>query len=112
VQRQRFPMHAERTWSGVRLLATEVASPGLLGSNIAHIETTNPGVQNPHCDPWHFTIASCTGLSLPSYFKPSIVTMCVQSSWHRNWMHEHTVWYCICPFCGSTRPRKTVHEPQ
>ena len=33
-----------------------------------------PGVQNPHCRPCSFQKASCTGCSLPSCARPSMVT--------------------------------------
>ena len=29
-------------------------------------DITKPGVQNPHCEAWHSTIACCTGCSVPS----------------------------------------------
>ena len=32
-----------------------------------------PGVQNPHCSPWHCMKPSCTGSSLPSTSSPSTV---------------------------------------
>ena len=32
-----------------------------------------PGVQNPHCNPWHCMNPSCTGSSLPSTSSPSTV---------------------------------------
>ena len=75
---ERFDEIFEAFWQGrgihqARTLAGSASCFGSFSSR-PHIETTNPGVQNPHCAPWQATIASCTGLSCPSYFSPSMVT--------------------------------------
>ena len=52
---------------------------------------TKPGVQKPHCEPWHSTIACCTGCSEPSgWRRSSTVKSALPSSVGRNWMHALT----------------------
>ncbi len=53
--------------------------------------TTKPGVQKPHCEPWHSIIAFWTGVKSHSPpASPSTVTTCVPSSWNIHWMQEST----------------------
>ena len=71
---------------------------------------TTPGVQYPHCDPWHSTIARCTGCGSFPQASPSTVTTSAASSWNRNRMHESTGTYRIEFPTG--RPTRTVQAPQ
>ena len=36
-----------------------------------YIDMTNPGVQNPHCDPWAAASFSCTGTMVQVHHRPS-----------------------------------------
>ena len=55
------------------------------------IDTTNPGVQKPHCRPWASCRARCTVLSSPSGgVKPSIVVTSPPSAWTANMRQART----------------------
>src|SRR5213083_948448 len=64
VQRQDCPEIASR------ISASE--GSGLWSSNQRAVSIM-PGVQNPHCSPWHSTKPCCTGSSTPSRSSPSTV---------------------------------------
>ncbi|MFW3114727.1 hypothetical protein MHAE_13288 [Mycobacterium haemophilum DSM 44634] len=55
--RQKFPDRPARIWSSV--------GAGLSRSN-AVSDITTPGVQKPHCSPWHSHNADCTADKVPS----------------------------------------------
>ena len=60
-------------------------------SRKAVTDTTKPGVQNPHCRPWHSWNACCTGLSVPSAAaRPSTVVTSAPSACTANSRHERT----------------------
>jgi hypothetical protein len=77
VHRHRFPTSPRRTAS---------ASTGRPSCIRSYSETTNPGVQNPHCAPWPSTIDCWIGFSDCPSFSPSTVTTCAPSSWNTSWM--------------------------
>jgi hypothetical protein len=90
VHRHRFPTSPRRTVSASRGGPSR-DSTELVEVITSYSETTNPGVQNPHCVPWHATIARWIGFSVPpGGVSPSTVTTCVASSWHMSWMHDVT----------------------
>ena len=56
-------------------------------------DITKPGVQKPHCEAWHSTIACCTGCGAPSWsFRSSTVSSWAPSSWPTNRMQALTAW--------------------
>src|SRR5581483_8189937 len=65
-------------------------------------DTMNPGVQNPHCSPWHCRNASWIGLSDPSAGdRPSIVVTSDPTAWTANIRHDRT----------ASPSSSTVHAP-
>ena len=86
----------------------------------AHSDITKPGVQKPHCEPWHSTIACCTGCSAPpSPCRSSTVKSALPSSVGRNWMQAlalrrrrpPTTSGAAAP-AGASSPTTTVQAPQ
>ena len=49
-----------------------------------------PGVQNPHCSPWHSTKPRCTGSSRPSCSSPSTVRTARPSAIAASSVHDLT----------------------
>ena len=49
-----------------------------------------PGVQNPHCSPWHSTNPCCTGSSRPSCSSPSTVRTACPSAIAASSVHDLT----------------------
>ena len=61
----------------------------LLFLKIENKDITNPGVQNPHWEPWYFTIASWTGWSFPFRdTKSSTIISCLPFNDGTNEMQE------------------------
>src|SRR5438552_3847379 len=52
-----------------------------LRSSSSCATTIMPGVQKPHCRPWHTRNASCSGLSPAAGVRPSIVVTAAPSHW-------------------------------
>ena len=50
-----------------------------------------PGVQKPHCSPWHSRNASCTGCSCPSFASPSIVVTSAPSASTASTLQDFTL---------------------
>ena len=94
VQRHRFPANASsKSRRPLRCAVT--------------IEPMKPGVQNPHCDPWCSTMASCTGCSAPSGpLNPSTVRTALPCSCGRKRMQAFNA---RAPLLSVTM---TVHAPQ
>jgi hypothetical protein len=72
---------------------------------------TKPGVQKPHCDPWHCTIASCAGCKVPSAAaRSSTVHSAMPSTECASRMQLLMARYCMRP--ASASPITTVQAPQ
>src|SRR5688572_7853808 len=61
-----------------------------------------PGVQKPHCRPWHSQKPCWTGWRDPFRASPSIVVTSRPSAWTASIVHDLTAW----------PSRRTVHAPQ
>ena len=74
---------------------------------------TQPGVQNPHCEPLRWAIRSCTGWSpcrvLP---RPSTVVTAWPSSEQSGWRQLLISRCSTVPVTGSRRVTSTVQAPQ
>ena len=67
-----------------------------------------PGVQKPHCSPWHSRKASWTGCSSPSVASPSIVVTSAPSAWTASTLQDFT----LLPFrCTVQAPQLLVSHP-
>jgi hypothetical protein len=52
---------------------------------------TMPGVQKPHCRPWHSLKAACIGCMVPSASAmPSMVVMSAPAAWATSVLHDLT----------------------
>ncbi len=52
---------------------------------------TMPGVQKPHCRPWHSLNAFCIGCMVPSALaRPSMVVTSVPATWASSTLHDLT----------------------
>src|SRR6267378_156505 len=99
VQRQVFPAMALRICCSVGLL--------FLLSRCS-VERSSPGVQNPHCSPWHSAKAFCTGCSAPSRASPSTVVISLPSAIGANSVQDFTV----RPFSSTVQaPQYVVSQP-
>src|SRR5438105_9826311 len=107
VQRQRLPSRPARISLSLGL--------GLQASS-SQAERIIPGVQNPHCNPCWSQNAGCTGCSLPSCARPSMVVTERPSAWTANREQDFTAlpsrrtvqaphWLVSQPTCVPVRPR-------
>src|SRR5262249_8519742 len=70
-----YPVHRQ-IWPEMASRMVSSSGSGFLSSR-ARAVIIIPGVQKPHCSPWHRTKPSCTGSSRPSISSPSTVrTLC------------------------------------
>jgi hypothetical protein len=58
-----YPVHRQ-TWPDIASRTSAADGRGLLSSSHRAV-IIMPGVQKPHCSPWHSAKASCTGSSAP-----------------------------------------------
>jgi hypothetical protein len=70
-----YPVHRQ-TWPDIASRTSAAVGSGLLSSSQRAV-IIMPGVQKPHCKPWHSAKAVCTGSSAPCFARPStVVTRC------------------------------------
>jgi len=70
-----YPVHRQ-TWPDIASRTSAAVGSWLLSSS--HLAVIiMPGVQKPHCSPWHSAKAVCIGSSAPPTARPStVVTRC------------------------------------
>jgi len=70
-----YPVHRQ-TWPDIASRTSSAVGPELLSSSQRAV-ISMPGVQKPHCSPWHSAKAVCIGSSAPCFVSPStVVTRC------------------------------------
>src|SRR6266850_2007657 len=99
VHRQVFPAMALRICCSVGLL--------LLFSRCT-VESSSPGVQNPHCSPWHSANACWTGCNSPFLERPSTVMISPPSAIGANSVQD----FALRPFSRTVQaPQYVVSQP-
>ena len=72
-----------------------------------------PGVQKPHCDPWHATSARCAGCSAPvADFNASTVNTALPATDGSRRMHALTGFHASPGRSAAGSASTTVHAPQ
>ena len=73
-----YPVHRQ-TWPDIASRTSAAVGSSLLSSSQRAV-IIMPGVQKPHCSPWHSRNAACIGCSLPFRARPSMVVTCAPSA--------------------------------